>query len=166
MLVSSNNDVSLRKAFEELSISSQVNCGFYNKNEKIKTSKPIETEWMDDEEHYPYIDYAYRLELVDSDFEIESKFDPFVERISAIHTPRYLEPGMERDKDINYDEDEEEDLRFKRYFGEGGVYWEPETSCIDETEPPIAPSKNRYVLLSYLKDTNLDDYEDLQLRYE
>jgi len=95
--------------------------------------------------------------------DMEDSLNPCMPIFIGPPTINYLE---ERDKDISSDEDEEANLRFKRYSEVVNAVLDSETSCIDETEPPIAPSKNRYVLLSYLKDTNLDDYEDLQLRYE
>jgi len=163
MLVSSNNDVSLRKAFEELSISSQVNCGFYNKNEKIKTSEPIETEWTDDKKYCPPIEYALRTRPIPSMADIADELNRYMPRFYDPHTIYYSE---ERDKDISSDEDEEENLRFKRFFGEGGVYWESETSCIDATEPPFALSEKVNALLSYLDDIIPDDYEGLKLCYK
>jgi len=163
MLVSSNNDVSLRKAFEELSISSQVNCGFYNKNEKIKTSEPIETEWTDDKKYCPPIDYALRTRRIPSMADIADKLSLCMPRF---YVPPSIFNLKERDRDLNYDEDAEIDLRFKRFFGEGGVYWESETSCIDATEPPFALSEKVNALLSYLDDIIPDDYEGLKLCYK
>jgi len=163
MLVSSNNDVSLRKAFEELSISSQVNCGFYNKNEKIKTSEPIETEWTDDEEDYPPIEYANRVDPIQSMIYMVDELNICMPLFYGPPTVPYLE---ERDKDISSDEDEEKALRFKRYSEAINAFWAYKANGINATEPPFALFENLNAIFSYLDNTFPDDNEGFKWCYE
>jgi len=157
MLVSPNNDVSLRKGFEELNISSQVNCGFYSSIEKIKTSEPIEKEWMDDEEDCPPPDYAYRTEPEESVLEIEEKFDLYLQVLWDLHHPRYPQARRRQDKDISSDKDEEENLSFKYYSEEAEDFLESETSSIDMTEPSLRLTRNMHLLMPHLENFGTDN---------